>query len=540
MKKIFFGLSILLVLCFVGAGWAANEFSVEETVFNGTDNTLRFIINDNRSSGQSPNNVSVLVDGTDLSEPELKLLHESDVPITFVFVVDNTSTAFSDQKKRPAEIAEVLSSARSGKNDAYYLISFDTQVHSPEGPVKFPSEVLDKLTYGVVGESDYTEALLKAVELLNGMNGFSKKVIILITDGALNDRPRMQQSELIEELTASGYPIYACGLLRSETQSYVEADLKKLNNISESTGGLFFSYASAKTPGRDILEHVGKSAVISGKLPENYTRESEGLADVVIHLIRNNNEMTTARTQVNLPVIDFPISDPEVSETSAPVSTLTPVVTVISTVVSCEEDPSLPECKKTGIFEKIQQTLQKALGDNWLLIVIAGCLMLVIIILIILIITKRNKGDIFEEIEPEPDNEDLNNRDTDSPDNEKTEAEIQPSAIKMNIVLDDLTNRKRFSGVIQEGESKVFGRLDKKHPDNGVAVINEGDKYISRNQFMISVSGGKVLIRDLGSSNGTYLNGEKINDEVVLRNGSRIRIGDKPGEREFNITISKI
>ncbi len=538
MKKLLFGLSFLLVFCFVFSCFAADDFTVSDYDFVEAEKSFRFLISDNRDSGLSPNAVSVSVDGSDLTNVGLKSLTDSDVPVTFVFVVDNTSTAYADQKNRPAEIAEAISSSRSGKNDEYYLISFDKEVHAPVGPSKYPADVLDKLTYNVPGLSDYSEALHKAVELLNGETGFGKKVIILIADGSQVASPRLQQGELIEELSSAGYPIYTCGLLRSESQKYEEADLKKLSTISQRTGGLSFSYDTNNTPGKEILRHIEKSLVVTGDLAEAYTREDAGQGDVLIRLMRGTTEQSSVGTKVLLPQI-LPTGEPS-NETEDTPDPEQPIETPDVPVDPCA-DPANPNCPTPSFFDKIRNQLQNVFGDNWLLAVIACCLLAALIILVIVLITKKNKGEVFEEVDPIPQpekkEEEKSNKD------EKTDiiGPDQPEPVKpsVKIVLDNLTTRKRVSGTIAEGDSKVFGRLDKKNPDNGVVVISADDTFISRNQFMITVSGGRCLIKDLGTKNGTYLNGEKITGEVVVQNGSKIRIGDIPGEREFMIMISK-
>lgn len=48
---------------------------------------------------------------------------------------------------------------------------------------------------------------------------------------------------------------------------------------------------------------------------------------------------------------------------------------------------------------------------------------------------------------------------------------------------------------------------------------------ISRRHALIDVSGGQVTVRDLGSSNGTFVNEIKIDSPSALRDGDRLRVG---------------
>ncbi len=47
---------------------------------------------------------------------------------------------------------------------------------------------------------------------------------------------------------------------------------------------------------------------------------------------------------------------------------------------------------------------------------------------------------------------------------------------------------------------------------------------VSRKHCLMTVRGGEVRLRDLGSTNGTYVNNKRIN-EVVLQAGDRLTIG---------------
>src|SRR5687768_8568612 len=51
------------------------------------------------------------------------------------------------------------------------------------------------------------------------------------------------------------------------------------------------------------------------------------------------------------------------------------------------------------------------------------------------------------------------------------------------------------------------------------------DDQVSRKHALISVHEGQVRLKDLGSRNGTLVNGERITGEVVLQPGDRVRVG---------------
>lgn len=59
-------------------------------------------------------------------------------------------------------------------------------------------------------------------------------------------------------------------------------------------------------------------------------------------------------------------------------------------------------------------------------------------------------------------------------------------------------------------------------PDAGV-VIEDG--YASDEHALVAADNGGWLVRDLGSTNGTFVNGAKITGETTLHSGDQIRIG---------------
>ncbi|MAT10346.1 MAG: FHA domain-containing protein [Pirellulales bacterium] len=56
------------------------------------------------------------------------------------------------------------------------------------------------------------------------------------------------------------------------------------------------------------------------------------------------------------------------------------------------------------------------------------------------------------------------------------------------------------------------------------ADIRLDDRWLSRNHCEIDVTDGELIIRDLGSKHGTYVNESPI-DETTIESGDELRIG---------------
>jgi hypothetical protein len=69
------------------------------------------------------------------------------------------------------------------------------------------------------------------------------------------------------------------------------------------------------------------------------------------------------------------------------------------------------------------------------------------------------------------------------------------------------------------GDGAVLGRGDQ-------AEIRLDDPFASSRHARLVRQGGLVVIEDLGSTNGTYLNEELLSGPQPLHQGDRVRIGD--------------
>lgn len=72
---------------------------------------------------------------------------------------------------------------------------------------------------------------------------------------------------------------------------------------------------------------------------------------------------------------------------------------------------------------------------------------------------------------------------------------------------------------IANGDALLVGRAVRK----GLRL--HGDDAASRNHCLLVVGAGQARVEDLGSRNGTLLNGARIAQPVQLRSGDRVAVG---------------
>ena len=90
----------------------------------------------------------------------------------------------------------------------------------------------------------------------------------------------------------------------------------------------------------------------------------------------------------------------------------------------------------------------------------------------------------------------------------------------MRLILTVVQGTEVGRSVVLEGhESRVVGR-------DGKADVSfrDTDSHMSRSHFLIELGGGRAVLRDLGSQNGTFLNGDRVT-RTPLADGDRITAG---------------
>jgi len=65
-----------------------------------------------------------------------------------------------------------------------------------------------------------------------------------------------------------------------------------------------------------------------------------------------------------------------------------------------------------------------------------------------------------------------------------------------------------------------------RHPDNSIQLL---DKIVSKEHCIIELRGSDFVLKDLGSLNGTYVNGQRVQGEIGLTEGAEISLGQTRG-----------
>jgi pSer/pThr/pTyr-binding forkhead associated (FHA) protein len=72
------------------------------------------------------------------------------------------------------------------------------------------------------------------------------------------------------------------------------------------------------------------------------------------------------------------------------------------------------------------------------------------------------------------------------------------------------------------------------------AGVRIDDRWLSRRHCELSLDGGNVVARDLGSSHGTFVNGERLAAARTLAEGDKLQIGLSHFIVEYQPELTKV
>lgn len=100
---------------------------------------------------------------------------------------------------------------------------------------------------------------------------------------------------------------------------------------------------------------------------------------------------------------------------------------------------------------------------------------------------------------------------------------VNHNIIVWRVVFDNLNTSERM--YMDFTRQMWIGRTDASQNEVAKLMI-PGDERVSRNHCTIYESGDRLCLKDLNSSNHTYLNGNMITNAVYLQSGDVIRVGN--------------
>ena len=498
MKKILFCLCMTVCLFTLAAAAPLDTYLAERAGFLPGTQTLRVLIDDINEKSTALDSAAVTLDGMSLENAAMTGLDGTDVPVVWLFLVDTSNSVYSSEKEAADVIAREISTKRGNHpDDTYILVSFDDDI-AVEGIASKPGIMLRELKFAG-NSSDYTEALSYALNYLSPRDSFEKQVVILLTDGALPAAPMISADRLAELIGQSTPQLFTVGLRNSNLAAYIDSDLDSLSRLAAAGHGKGYSTktsGSAAQIAEEILKTVNRSFVVSGDVPADFGNSGTDKFTAEVSLLRSDgtligkisSDVNWERTADVTPDETAPVTDTGVSDK--------------------EPGAELPSGFIFSEWIKGETTIASFSIPNLYLMIFASVLLLAVIIMVISAAARSSKQKKDRKLAAQ-----------------KKEAEEK----SLEVRLTDGQSAP-ITVMISDGETKIFGRRDNR--EKQIIGLN-GDPAVSSKHFSLTYDMGKLYIMDEGSSNGTMVNGSRIQSRTRLTSGQILLVG----ESEFRITF---
>lgn len=542
---------------------AEEETRILEHFTSTVDNTVTFYLN---CDAYSAENISVTYGNIEESVQYISDISSSNVIYTLILVDNSQSVMKKNQEQVMGMIKSII------ENCAVNEKILVAEIEESEDEINYTSSqfsndvenwknVLDLMEIENK-DADVFLNLSKAVKVLNSIGDTEYKRIIIVSDGIHEDEESAHYSkgEIDADLEKTNYPIYAIGVQKSNETT---VDLQNLFSYSRKTGASYFTL-KADSDQNEFLNALNRDFSYLKLITAVEKQPCDGSQKNVqlnINGILLNETVSLPVVAVKEEIVETKEQEADVVETG--LETNETESDVIDTVEETAE--SMDEEKKTS-------------ADSPILIVILGAVgLLFVIVLVSLLIVIKNrkkkeagKGEPVSTVPNQFTVPGMNyaEQGTTLMDSRISRSQMQPQETTIMqgngmgfmaspvekesesegtmILSDDLSpigvesvnangmnesampqHRVVLKNLMMQGQefSATFCEKIIVGRNNEKAELVIPDKAISGAHCEIGIWNGQYYIKDLQSSNGSFVNGIRCDDPTEIRNGCQIRLG---------------
>ena len=521
MKRFITLLLCVLLLGSVSAAYAAGGSALQLLGYHQNEANLDIILYAKGSSILTSENFSARFDDTKLPVSKIGTLADTEYGTSWIVIVEPAPSS-NITELAPSLVESLVS--HLGKNDNLAVLNAKTG--------ELSSFVHDMPTIRAfvkdAAAQDFTGGYVKLYDAVNtAFSEFStntelnpRKCLVIIS-GCEDRNSRCSFKELLRQAEDSPVTVYTVGITRGIANNInAFEDLRALSDMGAS--GLAIALADfPSSAGTDtaltLLDNEKKCAVLSVDLSELSNSMATDSMKGTLRVSLDANDASLAQVEIKKPTPREHVHEWDDNATCQ---------TKRTCKICGMEDPNgeLAKCKDDGTGHCVwcKRLIEPSpIGRiiNWLKqhIIIAamgGVLCILLIVLIVVLISRKRGGNDGGE----------NRRSKTGPviiDDE--EGITEPVRDVMIVELTRKTTGERFTGEIVD--SRLKAGLE-------CPLRLSGDPAISRRHMEFIWQHGILYVQDIGSKNGTYVDGERITGAVRLNQNAMIHAG----ESDFLVT----
>lgn len=469
--------------------------------------------------------LSVSIDSQQISNPVLSTVRQEELPVTVYCLVDISTHMTKQQIQQQEDILNIISS-RMGEKDSMVITTVGSKI--TEGVVLDTLEsrkaAIDTLRRD--GENaDMYQAIAEAMTTLEQKTTFrTNRCLLILSDGILPVKTSTTEQQAMDAVSDTSIPVYAIGITGKSASAYsVEKAQHMLNMADASKNGIGIIPAkqsiSAADAAQQIWEHIQESAVIK--------------IDLAAVTSTSNSAIVRAA---------YTLSDSRLEDTITVDMTAVPSLSA--------NDPT----SETSLSDPEEQPEQKTITD-WIkehLMLVAGCACAIVILIAVLVVLQISSRKKKEKVRLEQkqmealknaaeagnfvtqnasgvdtilSTGDLKNQGNGVSSQETAYPKTTPGQPSNAVVVQMTVTTHQDVSIrfaLQPHKPQVLGR-----DDRADIIINAEDYQLSGKHCIVEWDGSYLYIQDMGSTNGTVLNGASLkpNSWNRLNNGSVVRMG---------------
>ena len=461
-------------------------------------------------------------------------LQEAQIDFQTIVLVDNSLSVTEENSTKITDVLNDLIDVKSDQ-ESMSIAVFGEDIEFLAEKSK-DAAALHAVVEQIVRNDQDTYLTDILYDLLDTLDGTEYTRFIVISDGVDNKDIGITKDELIRKLEKQGYPIYTLGYIYKNN----DEELENMFALSRATNGE--TILLDETP--DAFQAAAKLSDISGiwricvPIPHDLM---DGSRKNVLLTFSGGTGEKEVRAEVDMPFsVNEQSSEPEKEETAE--TEITETQEKPEPDVTAEHEPAVeeePEPESAEPEAAVSEPEQEQNGKSGVAKYIAVVLLLAAAVLLVLQMRKKNKPventGSKDEKKKTKEQKKINIPKSAPADVSKASTPVEPAAYDTEDDNDGGTVllARRYLLVLKDSDdlSKVF-----RYPIDGSVTIGRNidrvniaidyNPTVSGKHCEVTARGGRFYVRDLGSSNHTYVNGRIIKGETELRTGNLLRIGE--------------
>lgn len=422
------------------------------------------------------------------------LVKADELSIVTWLLVDNSGSISNSDREKTKQVLSDLVAGRAS-NERFNLCTYhddklEILVQDSQNYADLKGQI-DALEY-VNQETFLTDVLDELLDIEKAREEPEYVRVVVISDGVDNNPGGLTREELNQRLKEQRVPVYTLGCQNKGNDQL----LKEMYALSRQTNAQSWSLS-------ELSDTLGVTQAMSGdELPVCATVTiPEKLRDGTSKGLQLTfNDGTVIETQVLMPFGS--ITDPEPATAEEPP---TPAVDPAP-----EPEPiSEPEPEQKSFFE-----------ENFKLVVavLAVAAAAAVGLIIFFLLRKKREREKIQVVDPNLMDMGADETDIAESGGGGDTVILVNNDSQLTLILTDRTNPSRHF------ESPLRGKVTIGR-SSGNQIVLDYERSVSGTHCEIFVDGNIFKIRDLGSKNGTYVDGMRVGDVAEISNGSTIKLG---------------